>query len=162
MGNFNFKKLSEVESDLLIEEFSEEEIKQAVWECESSKSPGPDGVSFDFLKEFWEDIKGDFLRFLNEFHENGRLTKGVNSTFIALIPKKENPISLGDYRPISWSAQWPMAALWDMEWANVFAMKAILQLFELIFGLKVNFHKSVLAGINVNDSWLKEAASALN
>ncbi|MCH83014.1 LINE-1 reverse transcriptase like [Trifolium medium] len=47
-------------------------------------------------------------------------------------------------------------------WTNIFAMKAILQLFELISGLKVNFHKSVLLGINVNDSWTKDAASALN
>jgi hypothetical protein len=28
-------------------------------------------------------------------------------------------------------------------WVNIFAMKTILQLFELIYELKVNFHKSV-------------------
>ncbi|MCI74890.1 RNA-directed DNA polymerase (Reverse transcriptase), partial [Trifolium medium] len=41
-------------------------------------------------------------------------------------------------------------------------MKATLQLFELISGLKVNFHKSVLIGVNVNPSWLEDAADVLN
>ena len=38
---------------------------------------------------------------MHEFHSNGKLSKGVNSSFIVLIPKKDNPIGLGDYRPIS-------------------------------------------------------------
>jgi len=37
-------------------------------------------------------------------------------------------------------------------WANVIALKAILILFEAISGLKVNFHKSMLAGVDVVDS----------
>ncbi|MCI51855.1 putative RNA-directed DNA polymerase, partial [Trifolium medium] len=28
-------------------------------------------------------------------------------------------------------------------------------------GLRVNFHKSMLVGVNIPDSWLREAASAL-
>ncbi|GAU35104.1 hypothetical protein TSUD_162080 [Trifolium subterraneum] len=47
-------------------------------------------------------------------------------------------------------------------WENIFAIKSILQLCELISGLKVNFNKSTLYGINVKTSWLVEAASALN
>jgi hypothetical protein len=38
---------------------------------------------------------------LTEFHKNGKLVKGINSTFIALIPKKDNPAKLNDFRPIS-------------------------------------------------------------
>jgi hypothetical protein len=41
------------------------------------------------------------MTFLTEFHRNGKLTKGVNSTFIALIPKVHNPQGLNDFRPIS-------------------------------------------------------------
>ena len=36
-----------------------------------------------------------------EFHRNGRLTKGLNNTFIALISKVENPRRLKDFRLIS-------------------------------------------------------------
>jgi hypothetical protein len=41
------------------------------------------------------------MRFVIEFHRNGRLTKGVNATFIALIPKIDSPQRLNDFRPIS-------------------------------------------------------------
>lgn len=41
------------------------------------------------------------MRFLKEFHRNGRLSKGINSTFIALIPKVDNPQSMNEFRPIA-------------------------------------------------------------
>jgi hypothetical protein len=72
-----------------------------VWDCDSFKSPGPDGTNFGFLKEFWDLVKEDFMRFMVEFHRNGKLTKGVNSTFIALIPKVNSLQRLSDFRPIS-------------------------------------------------------------
>ncbi|GAU29337.1 hypothetical protein TSUD_227080 [Trifolium subterraneum] len=46
-------------------------------------------------------------------------------------------------------------------WANIRILKAVLSLFENVSGLKINFHKSMLFGVNVNDSWLHEAASVL-
>ncbi|GLT38123.1 hypothetical protein SLA2020_123890 [Shorea laevis] len=36
-----------------------------------------------------------------DFHHNGRLVKGLNFSFLALIPKKLNPKQLKEYRPIS-------------------------------------------------------------
>jgi hypothetical protein len=41
------------------------------------------------------------------------------------------------------------------------AMKAILILFELVSGLKVNLYKSMLVGVNVNE-WLIDAAVVVN
>lgn len=35
-------------------------------------------------------------------------------------------------------------------------------MFEIISGLKVNFHKSLLVGVNVKESWLLEADIVLN
>ncbi|GAU11183.1 hypothetical protein TSUD_198070 [Trifolium subterraneum] len=46
-------------------------------------------------------------------------------------------------------------------WANVRALRGVLVLFETMSGLKVNFNKSMLVGVNIPDSWLGEAASAL-
>jgi len=40
-------------------------------------------------------------------------------------------------------------------YANVCTIKAILRCFELISDLKINFHKSKLAGINVDRTSLK-------
>jgi hypothetical protein len=47
-------------------------------------------------------------------------------------------------------------------WANVRALRAVLTLFADMSGLKVNFQKSLLVGINIGDSWLTEVASILN
>ncbi|MCI30540.1 RNA-directed DNA polymerase (Reverse transcriptase), partial [Trifolium medium] len=46
-------------------------------------------------------------------------------------------------------------------WANVCALRVVLVLFESMSGLKVNFNKSMLVGVNIPDSWLHEVASAL-
>jgi hypothetical protein len=98
--NLHFRQLSQTESGNLIKPFSEAEVKVAVWDCDSYKSPGDD-INFGFYKEFWEDLRGDVMRFISEFHRNGKLTKGINTTFIALIPKIDNPQRLNDIRPIS-------------------------------------------------------------
>jgi len=100
MGNLQFKKLSVVEMGNLTKPFSVDEIKSAVWDCDSFKSPGPDGINFGFIKNFWNEMKDDVVHFFTEFNRNGKLSKGINSTFIALIPKVECPQSLNEFRPI--------------------------------------------------------------
>lgn len=97
----NFNQITQEQGAELIDEFSEEEIRHAVWECESSKSPGPDGFNFFFIKEFWEVIKKDIIAYIQEFHKNGKLVRGINCSFIVLIPKKDNLQRVEDYRPIS-------------------------------------------------------------
>lgn len=47
-------------------------------------------------------------------------------------------------------------------WANVRSLKKVLILFEAISGLKINFNKSLLVGVNVNDSWFTETIMVLN
>ncbi|CAJ2635027.1 unnamed protein product [Trifolium pratense] len=101
VDDLQFKRLTQVEVGGLIKPFTEVEVKQAVWDCDSYKSPGPDGINFGFIKDFWVEVRGDVMRFLSDFHRNGRLTKGINATFIALIPKTDSPQRLNDFRPIS-------------------------------------------------------------
>jgi len=99
--NLRFRQLSVTEAGDLIRPFTIEEVKQAIWACDSYKSPGPDDIHFGFIKQFWMVLKDNFMRFITEFHRNGRLTKGINATFIALIPKVSSPQRLNDFRPIS-------------------------------------------------------------
>ena len=47
-------------------------------------------------------------------------------------------------------------------YANIFTIKAILRVFELTSGLKVNFHKSKLAGIKVGRGSLETYMKTLN
>jgi len=41
-------------------------------------------------------------------------------------------------------------------------MRVVLLLFEEVSGLKVNFRKSMLIGVNITDSWLTEVALVMN
>lgn len=94
-------KLGPVENQLLTGIFTEDEVKAAVWNCDSSGSPGPDGFTFGFFKEAWPVIKSDILKMMADFHRFGKIVKGLNPSFISLIPKKPSPLTLEDYRPIS-------------------------------------------------------------
>ena len=97
-----FKSINGNEKAAKLEvEFSESEIWNAVKECDGNKAPGPDGFNLFAIKKCWGFIKGEVVQFFKEFHRSGKLVKGLNSSFIALIPKKENPGGLNDYRPIS-------------------------------------------------------------
>jgi hypothetical protein len=51
--------------------------------------------------------------------------------------------------------------LGEKSWANVRGMRVVLLLFESMSGLKVNFSKSQLVGVNVAGSWLSEASRLL-
>jgi len=101
VGNLTFKTLSHVDGGGLVKPFSVDEVKVAVWDCDNFKSPGLDGVNFGFIKELWQILKDDIMRFITEFHRNGKLARGINTTFIALIPEVENLHKLNDFRPIS-------------------------------------------------------------
>jgi hypothetical protein len=52
VDNLNFNRLTALEGRSLITPFSEAEVRAAVWDCDSFKSPGPDGVNFGFFKDF--------------------------------------------------------------------------------------------------------------
>jgi len=101
VDGLHFRKLSYAKAGNLTKSFSLNEVKQKVLDCDNFKSPRLDDISFGFIKFFWELLKDDFMRFLVEFHRNRKLTKGLNSTFIALIPKVNSPQRFNDFRPIS-------------------------------------------------------------
>lgn len=94
-------RLSEEERDRLEVPFSEEEVWRAVKMCGSSKSPGPDGFNFKFIKKFWGVIKEEVLRAIAWFWENECISSGCNASFVSLLPKVSNPVNLGDFKPIS-------------------------------------------------------------
>jgi len=101
LDGVRFQSISQQHNDMLMARFQEEEVKNAVWEYGSDKCPGPNGLNFKFIKQFWQLLKPEILRFLVEFYVNGVIPKGCNASFITLIPKVADPQFLNDYRPIS-------------------------------------------------------------
>ncbi|GJX28628.1 putative RNA-directed DNA polymerase [Tanacetum coccineum] len=93
--------LSLDDSQLLDQPFTLQEIKNTVWECGGDKAPGPDRFTFKFVKKHWDVIKDDIVAYVKEFEATSYIPRGCNSSFIILIPKVEDPLVIGDYRPIS-------------------------------------------------------------
>jgi hypothetical protein len=82
--------------------FTEEEVWDAIASLPSDKAPGPDGYTGRFYKTCWSIIKADLMAALAALHlGNSQKFGPLNTTYITLIPKKADPISAGDYRPIS-------------------------------------------------------------
>ncbi|XP_058751317.1 uncharacterized protein LOC131624383 [Vicia villosa] len=95
-----FKVMSREDSRMLESPFTEDEIKGAVWGCEGKRCLGPDGYTFTFIRKCWGFMKEDFYKFFHDFHSSARLSEAIVSSFITLIPKKDIPLGLQDYRHI--------------------------------------------------------------
>jgi len=85
----------------LVAPFSMEEIEFVIKESDGNKSPGPDGFSFAFVKEFWYLMKDEVRIMFDQFLANEVVPKSLLSYFVALIPKVASPLALKDFRPIS-------------------------------------------------------------
>ena len=66
-----------------------------------SKSPGPDGMSPFFFQKFWHVVGGDVSNAVLSVLHSGHLLRKMNYTHIVLIPKKNEPMYMADFCPIS-------------------------------------------------------------
>ncbi|GJW62634.1 RNA-directed DNA polymerase, eukaryota [Tanacetum coccineum] len=100
--NIDFPRtISELKKNELEGDISYQEIKRAVWDCGIDKSPGPDGVTFGFIRRYWSLIEKDVVAAVQHFFTSGNFPKGCNASFIALIPKIPDAKLVKDFRPIS-------------------------------------------------------------
>jgi hypothetical protein len=100
LNGIHFQSLTVEDNKVLSAPFSCDEVREAIWSSDGNKCPGPDGFNFNFLKACWDIIRGDVMAFLNEFHDNALLPKGITTSFLTLVHKKDHPQALKDYRPI--------------------------------------------------------------
>ena len=50
-GKIEFNSITEQDNEKLIGVISKDEIRAAVWQCDGTKSPGPAGFNFGFIKK---------------------------------------------------------------------------------------------------------------
>jgi len=68
----------------------------------NGKSPGSDGLTVEFYKTFWDDIKKTFIESINYSFIHGHLTDFQKQSIISLIPKPNKDTTiLTNWRPIS-------------------------------------------------------------
>lgn len=74
--------------------------RDALFQIGPLKARGPDGFLARFFQRNWDLFK-DVIRAVKEFFCDDHMPDGVNDTAIVLIPKKDHPELLSDFRPIS-------------------------------------------------------------
>lgn len=83
-------------------DFTEEEVKAALFDIHPEKAPGPDGFSGLFFRACWDTIKGDLMKAILKFQScNSQNLHLLNSAFMVLIPKNSAATHPKDFRPIS-------------------------------------------------------------
>ena len=93
--------ISEADNSFLIGSVSGDEIKSALFDLAPDKSPGPDGFPPFFFQKYWTLVGNSVIRAVQAFFYSGRMLREINHTFLALIPKIDNPSSANHFRPIS-------------------------------------------------------------
>ena len=86
---------------ILLQAFSEEEVKNALFQMPHSKALGPDGMSALFFQKYWHLIGNDITKAIMDYISSRRKLKSVNFTHFVLIPKTTNPTCMSQFRPIS-------------------------------------------------------------
>ena len=81
---------------------TEHELATALKDMKNKKSPGSDGLTTEFYKLFWNNIKQFYINSINYSYQNGELTELQKQSVISLIPKSGKDTSfLENWRPIS-------------------------------------------------------------
>lgn len=77
------------------------DLHDALKTTKNEKSPGLDGIPYEFYKTFWNLLKYPFTEVVNNIYLCGELTLSMKSALVTLIPKKGNLSEIKNWRPVS-------------------------------------------------------------
>lgn len=86
---------------MLVQLFTKEDVKKAVFSIHNCKSPGHDGYNSEFFKHSWEKVGDEVCNVVFENFEKGELGNQINHTILVLLPKNEQPRNAIEFRPIA-------------------------------------------------------------
>ncbi|KAM6583771.1 hypothetical protein CsatB_010773 [Cannabis sativa] len=85
----------------LLSPVSNEEVRKALFQMHPDKFPRPDEMTSGFFQKCWPIVKDDIINMVKQFFHNGPLPTDLNKTILVLIPKKKQPMDMGDLRPMA-------------------------------------------------------------
>uniref|UniRef100_A0A803PMU7 Reverse transcriptase domain-containing protein n=1 Tax=Cannabis sativa TaxID=3483 RepID=A0A803PMU7_CANSA len=94
-------RLTTAENALLLEPFTSEEVKTAMFQIHPLKAPGKDGLPGLFYQKNWEIVCTEVTQACLEVLNNNADCQYINETLICLIPKVKQPTKMSEFRPIS-------------------------------------------------------------
>jgi hypothetical protein len=83
--------VNEVEAEALYSLILLGELKEVLSMFKLDKSPGPNGWTVEFFVHFFDMVAGDLLEMVEALRLKGIISRGLNSIFLALIPKLNKP-----------------------------------------------------------------------
>ena len=95
-----YNQVTEEENNILTVKLTKEEIKKAIMETENNKTPGLDGIPYEFYKTHVEEIAEHLADIFNELLNNDDI-KIQCLGMMKLIPKKGSPEDLNNWRPVN-------------------------------------------------------------
>ena len=102
--NGHIPQLDDDDRNLLEQELDADDLEIALKTFGNNKSPGSDGLPYEFYKHFWNELKMPMLDSFMEAIEKGEMSTSQKQSFIRLIPKKEkDPIFIKNWRPLNQS-----------------------------------------------------------
>lgn len=93
--------ISEMHNNMLTGDVQKSEVKAAMFSMDPDKAPGCDGYTPGFYQKCWHIVGEDVTNLVNSFFREGKLPTCLNDTILVLIPKKRNPLGMGDLRLIA-------------------------------------------------------------
>ncbi|XP_072146497.1 uncharacterized protein [Setaria viridis] len=88
------RRVTSAMNQALLEPFTREEVKKALFSIGDLKAPGPDGLHAIFFKRFWNFLEDDLDDEVLGAVNNATIPMGWNDTTIVMIPKVDNPDKL--------------------------------------------------------------------
>ncbi|XP_071729005.1 uncharacterized protein [Rutidosis leptorrhynchoides] len=73
LGDIFSTKLSDVDANIMVSDVTNQEIKDAIFDIDSSKVAGPNGYSAYFFKKAWGVVGKDICLAVKDFFRNGKL-----------------------------------------------------------------------------------------
>ena len=93
-------KLTKEEAEICEGAVTYDEVTSALKQTQNDKSPGTDGITYEFYKAFWHLLGKDLVGVLQDSFQQNNLTKTQNMGLLTLLFKKGDRALLCNWRPI--------------------------------------------------------------
>ena len=99
-------KITDEERDEMEREITKEEIEEALRDARTNTAPGPTGQTITYYRMLYQEIPDIFTEAINQLtfqteQGSSEYLAWIRNRKVVYIPKKEDPKSPGDYRPLS-------------------------------------------------------------
>lgn len=98
-GTVDKKVTTTMNSDLTVE-FTREEIEKALKQMVTPKFSSLDDFNPRFYQTYWHIVRDEVTSVILNFLNDGCFDNSINFTYIDLIPKVKNPLTVSNFRPI--------------------------------------------------------------